>query len=149
MDTLARMDAGTIREEMRNDPNWRNWRWQMRNRVHSVEDLRRFIEPTADELEAIEATRDIFRWNITPYYASLMNPDDPNDPIRRQSVPRMSEMEPDIVGVVDPLEEVAHSPVKNLIHNYRDRVAFCVTAECAIYCRYCLRKRMSGMPSSS
>lgn len=138
------MDAGTIREEMRNDPNWRNWRWQMRNRVHSVEDLRRFIEPTADELEAIEATRDIFRWNITPYYAFLMNPDDPNDPIRRQSVPRMSEMEPDIVGVVDPLEEVAHSPVKNLIHNYRDRVAFCVTAECAIYCRYCLRKRMVG-----
>jgi lysine 2,3-aminomutase len=59
-------------------------------------------------------------------------------------VPRLDELEPDIVGVVDPLEEVAHSPVKNLIHNYEDRVAFCVTAECAIYCRYCLRKRMVG-----
>ncbi len=129
--------------DLRN-PHWQDWRWQMQNRIHSAEDLRQWIHPTDDELAAIEATRDIFRWNITPYYAALMDPDDPGCPIRRQVVPRMSEMEPDIVGVVDPLEEVAHSPVKNLIHNYRDRVAFCVTAECAIYCRYCLRKRMVG-----
>lgn len=116
----------------------------MRNRVHSAETLQQWIKPVDDELQAIEATKDIFRWNITPYYASLMTPDDPTCPIRRQVVPRMHEMAPDIVGVVDPLEEVAHSPVKNLIHNYQDRVAFCVTAECAIYCRYCLRKRMVG-----
>lgn len=123
---------------------WRDWKWQMRNRIHREETLRQYINPTDDELAAIEATRNVFRWNITPYYASLMDPDDPECPIRRQVVPRMSELEPDIVGVIDPLEEVAHSPVKNLIHNYRDRVAFCVTAECAIYCRYCLRKRMVG-----
>ena len=119
----------------------------MQNRINTVEALRQYIDPTDDELEAIEVTRDVFRWNITPYYASLMNPDDPACPIRRQVVPRMSEMQPDIVGVADPLEEEAHSPVKNLIHNYRDRVAFCVTAECAIYCRYCLRKRMVGDPA--
>lgn len=125
-------------------PQWRDWRWQMRNRVHSAETLRQYVDPTDDELAAIEATKDVFRWNITPYYASLIDPADPADPIRRQVVPRMAELAPDLVGVVDPLEEVAHSPVKNLIHNYRDRVAFCVTAECAIYCRYCLRKRMVG-----
>jgi lysine 2,3-aminomutase len=124
--------------------DWTDWRWQMRHRVHDEASLRRYVEPTSDELQAIEATKDIFRWNITPYYASLMSPHDPECPIRQQVVPRMSEMEPDIVGVEDPLEEVAHSPVKNLIHNYQDRVAFCVTAECAIYCRYCLRKRMVG-----
>jgi lysine 2,3-aminomutase len=56
----------------------------------------------------------------------------------------MDELATDIVGAEDPLEEVAHSPVKNLIHNYPDRVAFCVTSECAIYCRFCLRKRMVG-----
>lgn len=123
---------------------WSDWKWQMRNRIHREETLRQYINPTEDERAAIEATRDIFRWNITPYYASLMDRDDPECPIRRQVVPRMSEMMPDIVGVIDPLEEVAHSPVKNLIHNYHDRVAFCVTAECAIYCRYCLRKRMVG-----
>lgn len=116
----------------------------MQHRIHDVETLRRYIHPTEDELAAIEATKAVFRWNITPYYASLMDPDDPNCPIRKQVVPRLEELEPDLVGVVDPLEEVAHSPVKNLIHNYRDRVAFCVTSECAIYCRYCLRKRMVG-----
>ncbi len=116
----------------------------MRNRVHDLDGLKQFINPTDDEVSAIEATKGIFRWNITPYYASLMDAVDAACPIRRQVVPSMAEMQPDIVGVEDPLEEVAHSPVKNLIHNYQDRVAFCVTAECAIYCRYCLRKRMVG-----
>ncbi|MEM1095651.1 MAG: 4Fe-4S cluster-binding domain-containing protein, partial [Bacteroidota bacterium] len=124
--------------------DWANWRWHMRNRVHSPEALAKWVMPTENELAAIEATRGIFRWNITPYYASMMDPHDPTCPIRRQVVPTMPEMQPDIVGVEDPLEEVAHSPVKNLIHNYGDRVAFCVTSECAIYCRYCLRKRMVG-----
>ncbi len=123
---------------------WKDWRWQMQHRVRSAEALQEWIEPTADELRAIDETRDVFKWSITPYYASLMDPDDPACPIRRQVVPRLEELESDLIGVVDPLEEVAHSPVKNLIHNYEDRVAFCVTAECAIYCRYCLRKRMVG-----
>ena len=126
------------------DPQWYDWGWQMRNRIHDIESLKAYINPTQDELGAIDATTGIFRWNITPYYASLMDPDDPKCPVRQQVVPQGTEMLPDIVGVVDPLEEVAHSPVKNLIHNYGDRVAFCVTAECAIYCRYCLRKRMVG-----
>jgi lysine 2,3-aminomutase len=123
---------------------WTDWRWQMRHRLRSADDLRAFVRPTEDELDALEATREVFRWTITPYYASLMDPDDPACPVRRQVVPRTGEMEPDIVGVADPLDEVGHSPVKNLIHNYRDRVAFCVTSECAAYCRYCLRKRMVG-----
>ena len=129
---------------MKQDPKWIDWRWQMQNRIRSADHLKEWVEPTSDELEAIDATRDVFKWSITPYYASLMDPADPACPIRRQVVPRMDEMAADLVGVVDPLEEVAHSPVKNLIHNYEDRVALCVTAECAIYCRYCLRKRMVG-----
>lgn len=116
----------------------------MQNRIHSAEALHEWIDPTESELEAIEKTDGVFRWNITPYYAALMDPEDPACPVRRQVVPSMDELEPDIVGVTDPLGEVDHSPVKNLIHNYEDRVAFCVTAECAIYCRYCLRKRMVG-----
>ena len=126
------------------NPRWTDWRWQMQNRIHSADALHAWINPTPAELKAIEETQDVFRWNITPYYARLMDPDDPSCPIRRQVVPHLDELAPDIVGVVDPLEEVAHSPVKNLLHNYEDRVAFCVTAECAIYCRYCLRKRMVG-----
>jgi lysine 2,3-aminomutase len=127
------------------DPaDWTRWRWQMQNRIHSAEALADWIDPTPDEREAIEKTDDIFRWNVTPYYAHLMDADDPSCPIRRQVVPTMDELGPDIVNGMDPLDETGHSPVKNLIHNYEDRVAFCVTAECAVYCRYCLRKRMVG-----
>ena len=123
---------------------WTDWRWQMQNRIHSAEALREWIHPTDDERAAIERAGDAFRWNVTPYYAHLMTPDDPSCPVRRQAVPTMDEFGPDIVDELDPLDETGHEPVKNLIHNYEDRVAFCVTAECAIYCRYCLRKRMVG-----
>jgi len=116
----------------------------MQNRIHSAEALKKWIEPTDDELAAIEQTGDQFRWNVTPYYADLMDPTDPACPVRRQVVPTMDEFGPDLVDELDPLDETDHEPVKNLIHNYEDRVAFCVTAECAIYCRYCLRKRMVG-----
>ncbi len=130
---------------MQNSPEWRDWKWQLRNRIRTAEDLSTWINLTDDERAAIEATKAYFRWQITPYYASLMDRDDPNCPIRRQVVPKMDEMSDDIgIEDLDPLEELAHSPVKNLVHNYNDRVAFCVAAECAVYCRYCLRKRMVG-----
>ncbi len=132
---------------MPSEPDWNDWRWHMRQRVTTLDALTRYIQPTADECEGIRRTEGVFQWSITPYYASLMDAGDAACPIRRQVVPLASELAPDIVGVEDPLEEVAHSPVKNLIHNYRDRVAFCVTSQCAIYCRYCLRKRMVGEAS--
>ena len=123
---------------------WADWRWQMRHRVRDLDTLERYLRPTASERAAVEATRGIFQWAITPYYASLIDPLDPACPVRQQVVPQEWEVAPDIVGVADPLDEVGHSPVKNLIHNYPDKVAFCVTSECAVYCRYCLRKRMVG-----
>ena len=131
--------------ELQARPEWSDWKWQLRNRIRTAEALARWINLTESELQAIEATKAYFRWQITPYYASLMDRDDPNCPVRRQVVPQMDEMDDDFdILSLDPLEELAHSPVKNLVHNYHDRVAFCVAAECAVYCRYCLRKRMVG-----
>ena len=126
------------------EAEWNDWRWQMRHRIDTAEALGRYVTPTDAERAAIAATEGVFRWTITPYYASLMDPVDPADPVRQQVVPQAAEVAPDIVGVVDPLDEGGHSPVKNLVHNYPDKVAFCVTSECAVYCRYCLRKRMVG-----
>ena len=123
---------------------WADWRWQMRHRVSDLDALERYVRPTEAERAAVAATRGVFRWTITPYYASLMDPVDPACPVRQQVVPQRAETEPDVVGVVDPLDEAGHSPVKNLVHNYPDKVAFCVTSECAVYCRYCLRKRIVG-----
>src|SRR5258705_13592152 len=74
-----------------------------------------------------------------------MDPDAPGWPIRRQVVPPAGEAD-DPAGLADPLDEVAHSPVKNVIGVSRDRIAFCVNNECAVYCRFCLRKRMVGEP---
>lgn len=115
----------------------------MRERVRSAEALEAWVRSDADEADAIEALAERFRFVITPYYASLMDPDDPSCPVRRQVVPRLAE-ESDHHGIADPLDEVAHSPVKNVIRVYPDRIAFCVNNECALYCRYCLRKRMVG-----
>jgi len=123
--------------------DWRSWSWQMRHRIRSASELAHWVNPIADECEAIEALAERFRFVITPYYASLMDPDDPECPIRRQVVPRGDELR-DPVGLADPLDEVEHSPVKNVIRVYPDRIAFCVNNECALYCRFCLRKRMVG-----
>ena len=127
------------------DPGWEDWTWQMRRRVRSEAQLREWLEPTPDERRGIEMLSERFHFVITPYYASLMDPSDPDCPIRRQVVPHVNEAI-DPAGLADPLGEVGHSPVKNVIRVYPDRIAFCVNNECALYCRFCLRKRMVGEP---
>jgi lysine 2,3-aminomutase len=122
---------------------WSDWGWQMRHRIRNAAELERYVRPTDDERHAIEQLAERFRFVITPYYASLMDRDDPTCPIRRQVVPSGDELR-DPAGLADPLDEVAHSPVKNVIRVYPDRIAFCVNNECALYCRFCLRKRMVG-----
>jgi lysine 2,3-aminomutase len=128
--------------------SWHDWTWQMRHRIRDAAGLRAWLEPTPAEAAGIERLADRFHFVITPYYASLMDPSDPTCPIRRQVVPDVAELD-DPRGLADPLDEVAHSPVKNVIRVYRDRIAFCVNNECALYCRYCLRKRMVGEPDWS
>ncbi|MFQ5417427.1 MAG: KamA family radical SAM protein [Myxococcota bacterium] len=123
--------------------DWTDWTWQMRHRIRSADDLAGVLDPTEDERRAIAALADRFHFVITPYYAALMDPKNPACPIRRQVVPTRAELR-DPAGLADPLDEVAHSPVKNVIRVYPDRVAFCVNNECALYCRFCLRKRMLG-----
>lgn len=125
--------------------DWRDWTWQMQHRIHSADALAAWVRPTPDERGAIDALAARFRFVITPYYASLMDSDDPACPVRRQVVPRLAELD-DASGLADPLDEVAHSPVKNVVRVYPDRIAFCVNNECALYCRFCLRKRMVGEP---
>jgi len=115
----------------------------MQHRVRDLEGLGQWIEPTEDEAKAVGDLARRFRFVITPYYASLMDPTDPDCPIRRQVVPSPLEAL-DSAGLADPLDEVLHSPVKNVIRVYPDRIAFCVNNECALYCRFCLRKRMVG-----
>ncbi|MEM7411625.1 MAG: KamA family radical SAM protein [Myxococcota bacterium] len=129
-------------------PRWSDWTWQMQHRIRDATSLADFLDPTPEEREGIVRLASRFHFVITPYYAGLMDPADPDCPIRRQVVPHTAELD-DSAGLADPLDEVAHSPVKNVIRVYPDRIAFCVNNECALYCRFCLRKRMVGEPDWS
>jgi len=84
------------------DAEWNDWRWQMRHRISDVETLERYVQPTPGEREAIEATADVFRWTITPYYASLMDPVDPACPIRQHVVPQAAEVLREVVKTFKP-----------------------------------------------
>ena len=98
----------------------------------------------AEEAEQIERCLENFRMAITPYYFSLMDPNDPECPIRRQAIPSIHELSKSSCDLEDPLHEEADSPVPGLTHRYPDRVLLLVTDQCSMYCRHCTRRRMAG-----
>ena len=130
------------------DEKWNDWRWQMSKRLNSVEDFEKVFRLTDSEKKALFA-KDLFRVDITPYFVSLIDPDDPDDPIRRQVIPRAEEIVPFTGMMEDSLAEDRHSPVPGLVHRYPDRVLMLVTTQCASYCRYCTRSRIVGDPSET
>jgi lysine 2,3-aminomutase len=124
------------------DHQWDDWRWQSQNAIRSVRQLRNLLCFTNEELEAIGRLESEYKLAIPPYYFSLINPDDRNDPIRRQSVPSPLEAEnPSGYELEDPLEEDKDSPVPGLTHRYPDRALIVTTHVCTMYCRFCTRKR--------
>ena len=124
------------------DARWTDWRWQLSHRLNTLEELSSIINLTPEEIEGIRSHH--FRVDITPYFASLIDPDDPNCPIRRQVIPTSQELVAFDGMVVDSLNEDGHSPVPGLVHRYPDRVLMLVTTQCASYCRYCTRSRIVG-----
>jgi len=130
------------------DEKWNNWRWQLSNRINTPEEFDKVIKLTESEREALSAAH-LFRVEITPYYASLIDPDDTNDPIRKQVVPTAGEKVPFTAMMEDSLAEDRHSPVPGLVHRYPDRVLMLVTTQCASYCRYCTRSRIVGDPTET
>ena len=130
------------------DDQWTNWRWQLSNRINSPEEFEKVIPLNESERKALSASH-LFRVDITPYFISLIDPNDPEDPIRKQVVPTENEMVPFTAMMEDSLAEDRHSPVPGLVHRYPDRVLMLVTTQCATYCRYCTRSRIVGDPSAT
>ncbi len=122
---------------------WNDWRWQLAHRLRSVADFASVIDLTPEEIAGLSAPGH-FRVDVTPYFASLMDPHDPNCPIRRQIVPTDLELVPFEAEMADSLGEDAHSPVPGIVHRYPDRVLMLVTTHCASYCRFCTRSRLVG-----
>ncbi len=130
------------------DELWMDWRWQMSHRLNNVDELDQVIKLTDSEREAL-SSRGLFRVDITPYFASLIDPEDPQCPVRMQVIPTAREMVSFESMMEDSLAEDKHSPVPGLVHRYPDRVLMLVTTQCASYCRYCTRSRIVGDPAQT
>ncbi len=126
------------------DEQWNDWHWQVRNRITTVEDLRKYIPISDGEAEATVKCLEELRMAITPYYLSLIDVDNPEDVIRKQSVPTLHELSKGEDDIEDPLHEDGDSPTPGLTHRYPDRVLLLVTEQCSMYCRYCTRRRFAG-----
>lgn len=123
---------------------WNDWRWQMRNGIRDIETLEKVILLTETEREHLRKCLGKFTMEITPYYAALMDRNDPDCPVRMQSVPRLLELHDDPSDLSDPLHEDVDSPVPGLTHRYPDRVLLLVTNICSMNCRHCTRRRFVG-----
>lgn len=126
------------------EEEWNDWQWQVKNRITTLEGLKQVIEVTAEEEKGILKCLETLRMGITPYYAALMDENDPNCPIRKQAVPRTVELLKGSADMEDPLHEDEDSPVPGLTHRYPDRVLLLITDMCSMYCRHCTRRRFAG-----
>jgi len=126
------------------EEEWNDWRWQLKNRITSLEQLKQVIDLNEEEEKGVAQCLETFRMAITPYYASLMDPEDRNCPIRKQAVPTGLEVQYTDSDMSDPLYEDVDSPVPGLTHRYPDRVLLLVTDQCSMYCRHCTRRRIAG-----
>ncbi|MFH1360321.1 MAG: KamA family radical SAM protein [Candidatus Omnitrophota bacterium] len=124
--------------------DWEDWRWQLRHRIRTKDVLEKFINLTEDEAKGVDGCGQKLTMSIPPYFASLIDPDDPKCPIRLQCIPRVQELQESPYEMKDPCAEDQHSPVFGLVHRYPDRVLFLANDMCAMYCRHCTRSRMVG-----
>jgi lysine 2,3-aminomutase len=123
------------------DADWNDWRWQYRHRIRDIETLARLLPIPASEYRHLSLLGPRLHLGIPPYYLSLVDPDDPEDPIRRQAVPTSQEFVQSDPGLRDPLAEEPHMVVEGLVHKYPDRALFIATNMCPMYCRHCTRRR--------
>lgn len=125
---------------------WNDWRWQMRTRIRTLEDLARVFRLSQDEHAAVSRHQGALPVGITPYYAGLMGLKDAAEPLRRTHIMVGGEYLRAPGEEDDPLGEDHDTAVPGLVHRYPDRVLFLVTGTCSTYCRYCTRSRLVGNP---
>jgi lysine 2,3-aminomutase len=132
-----------------NGPLHPDWRWQLRNRISTLEEIEPLLPLTDEERAALVSAPSHFRVGITPYYFSLIDRDHPSCPVRMQVIPRAGELVVEPGELLDPLGEDAHRPVSGIFHRYPDRCLLLALDRCAIYCRHCNRRRLVGQAESS
>jgi len=126
------------------DEQWDDWKWQVKNRISNVAELEKYFPLDPAEKETIRLVLGQFRMAITPYYLTLINPENKQDPIRLQAVPGVGELHVGAHDLNDPLHEDGDMVAPGLTHRYPDRVLFLITDMCSMYCRHCTRRRFAG-----
>lgn len=127
------------------DEQWNDWKWQVSHRVTTLEELEKFLPNlTQEEKDGITKTLEKFKMAITPYYMTMIDPDNPNCPIKKIAVPSGAESIKGKHDLDDPLHEDGDSPVPGLTHRYPDRCLLLITDMCSMYCRHCTRRRLVG-----
>ena len=121
---------------------WNDWKWQLKNRVTSLAQLEKHLQLSDEERSGVLLSGDKLALAVTPHFFNLVPYGNPEDPIRRQMIPRIEETWGSPYDMADPCGEDSHMPVPGLVHRYPDRVLFLVTDRCASYCRYCTRSRV-------
>ncbi len=125
---------------------WNDWRWQLRTRIRTLDELSRIFRLSKDEYDAVARHEGALPVGITPYYASLMDLADACEPLRRTHIMTGDEYIRMPGEEDDPLGEDHDTVVPGLVHRYPDRVLFLTTGTCSTYCRYCTRSRLVGNP---
>ena len=120
-----------------------NWREELRSNITKAEELRGYLKLNDEETSRLEAILEHFPMTITRYYLSLINWDDPKDPIRRMCIPSIEEN--DMTGKFDTSGEADNTVLPGLQHKYNETVLILSTHRCAMYCRHCFRKRLVGI----
>lgn len=121
------------------EEDWDRWQWQMRNRISTVDILERIIDLSDQEKEDINEISKKYRWAITPYYAAVIDPKNPNDAVKKMSIPLLDELSEK--GLADPTGEEYTNPAGIITRRYPDRLILNVTNLCSSFCRHCQRRR--------
>ncbi|MBN1552051.1 lysine 2,3-aminomutase [bacterium] len=126
---------------------WRDYKWQLKHTIRDLDTIQKLlgITWTGEERADIQETTAKFPLAVTPYYLSLIDPKDfKNDPVYKQAIPSVNELQFFNYEMMDPLAEDKDSPVEGITHRYPDRVLFLISNTCSMYCRHCTRKRKVG-----
>lgn len=131
-----------LKELNATEQDWNNPKWQLKNRIKTVDEISKYTDLTQEEYEDIKKVGEKYRFAITPYYFSLIDFDNPNCPIKLQSFPNIKEL--DEGGQLDPMNEEQSNPSGRITRRYPNKLIINVTNACPMYCRHCQRRRLIG-----
>ena len=124
------------------EKDWNNPKWQMKNRISDVDEISKYTDLTDEEYDNIKNVSEKYRFAITPYYFSLIDFDNPNCPVKLQSIPSINEFKE--FGQLDPMNEEQSNPAGRITRRYPNKLIINVTNACPMYCRHCQRRRLIG-----